>query len=249
MVLNDVIEKHEAESGYSDLQALVRQEEYETISLSHDSVDNVSSAGEIELETGSIVLKQRVGMDFTSLMQINPEIIGWLRAEGTNIDYPIAQTDNNDYYLNHLYNREENGSGTIFADYRNAGDFTDRNIVLYGHHMQNGTMFQALEEYKDQAFYDVNPTMTLFTPTGDYTIELICGTVEDGNYQFVEFAFDDEESFFEYIEGFRARSTFCANVDIQPGDKMVSLCTCSYEWSNARFMIIGRLVPIMEKCE
>ena len=257
MALKTVIESSKAKSDYSELQALMRQAEYEntvvaTKNEAEPAVTNETGLNVAEkpavanAEPPIIIQRQKTSMDFSALKEINPDIIGWIRAEGTNIDYPIAQTDNNEYYLNHLYNKDWNSNGTIFADYRNTGDFSDRNTVIYGHHMKNGTMFHALEEYKDQDFYDANPTMMLFTPDGDYIIELICGTIEDGNYQFVKFDFDSEESFIQYIEGFRSRSTFVSDVEVQPGDNIVSLCTCSYEWTNARYMVIGKLVPIME---
>lgn len=253
MVLKTVIERSKAKSDYSELQVLVRQEEYENKTepaITNETALNIAVKPEVvDAKESNLIQRQKTSMDFSTLKEINPDIIGWIRAEGTNIDYPIAQTDNNDYYLSHLYNKDWNSNGTIFADYRNAGDFSDRNTVIYGHHMKNGTMFQALEEYKDQEFYDVNPTMMLFTPDGDYIIELICGTIEDGNYQFVKFDFDSEESFIQYIEAFRSRSTFVSDVEAQPGDKIVSLCTCSYEWTNARYMVIGRLVPIMTQAQ
>ena len=89
--------------------------------------------------------------------------------------------------------------------------------------------------------------MLLCTPNGDYLVELVCGTVEDGNYEFVQFEFDNNNDFYAYINSRRDRSTFQSDVEIGPGDKIISLCTCSYEWNNARYMIIGKLTPIMEK--
>lgn len=245
MFLSEYIEKQKAEKSYSELRTLVSREQFEAASAS--ASDDKTDASENAKGKKPTVLRQRTGMSFTALQKINPEIIGWLSADGTNIDYPVAHTDNNDYYLTHLYNGEQNANGTLFADYRNTGDFTDRNTVIYGHHMQSGAMFQSVTEYKNQDFYDVNPEMTLFTPKGDYKIELICGTVEDGNYQFVEFNFDSDEDFIDYVNGFREYSTFKSDVELQPGDRIVSLCTCSYEWENARYMLIGRLVPIMEE--
>ena len=188
----------------------------------------------------------RVSMDFAPLQELCPNIKGWLFAEGTNVDYPVVQTDNNDYYLTHLYNGEANASGALFLDYRNNDLFMDRNTVIYGHHMMNGSMFGSLNLYKEQDFYDEYPTMLLYTPDGDYLVELICGTVEDGNYEFVRFNFDDEDDFCSYIESRRSRSTFRSNVEIGPEDRIISLCTCSYEWNNARYMIMGKLTPIME---
>ena len=188
--------------------------------------------------------ERQISMDFTELLKVNPDIKGWIFGEGTNVDYPVLHTDNNDFYMDHLYNKEYNSSGSIFSDYRNRGDFTDRNTVLYGHHMGNGTMFGSIEHYASQDFYDSTPTMMLYTPEGDYLIELICGTHESGDDQFVEFDFKTEEEFQEYVESFRKRSTFKSDVQVQPGDKLISLCTCAYVFDNARFMLMGRLVPL-----
>lgn len=190
--------------------------------------------------------KPLISMDFSSLQEINPEIIGWIRNDRTGIDYPVMQTDNNNYYLNHMYNGEYNSSGAIFVDYRCCGDFSDKNTVIYGHHMRNGTMFGDLEQYKDQEFFDAHPVMMLCTPNGDYFIELICGTVEDGTYEFVRFDFESDEAFLDYVDGFRARSTFVSDVEVQAEDQIISLCTCSYEWNNARYMVIGKLVRLYQ---
>ena len=183
-------------------------------------------------------------MDFTELLKTNSDIKGWIYGEATNVDYPVLQTDDNDFYMDHLYNKEANSSGSIFADYRNKSDFSDRNTVLYGHHMGNGTMFGSIERYTSQDFYEATPTMMLYTPEGDYRIELISGTHESGDDQFVEFNFKNEEDFQKYVESFRQRSTFKSDVQVQPGDKLISLCTCAYVFDNARFMLMGRLVPL-----
>ncbi|MGI6367566.1 MAG: class B sortase [Anaerolineae bacterium] len=183
-------------------------------------------------------------LDFATLQESAPNIVAWITAQGTSIDYPVMHTDDNDYYLTHLYNGEPNRSGSIYVDYRNSGSFTERNTVIYGHLMKNGTMFNALEEFKAQDFYDTHPTMTLFTPDGDYLIELVSGTVENGDREFVRFDLADDESVRQYVQELKARSTFESNVDLQPGDRLVSLLTCSYERANARYMVVGRLVAL-----
>ena len=210
--------------------------------------ENVAESENTETQIPPIAKKpQRVlTLDFVPLKEINKEIVAWLFLEGTPIDYPVLQTDNNRYYLNHLYTGEKNQTGSLFLDYRNTGLFTERNTVIYGHYMNNNTMFGSLKLYKKQDFYDHHPTMQFFTPEGDYLIELICGTVEDGNYEFVQFTFADEDAFTEYVDAQRSRSTFQSNVELEPGDRIISLCTCSYEWRNARYMIIGRLVPLYQ---
>ena len=245
--------RHKAEEAAQDLRAVARE------SITDDAL-NVS--GEISPEVlrpedivseddpnAEEILKaqpRHKSMDFNYLHKTNSDIIGWLFAEGTKIDYPVLHTDNNSYYMNHLFNKEVNASGSLFADFLNKGDFSDRNTVIYGHHMKNGTMFGSIEEYREQEFYDAAPTMMLYTPEGDYLVELISGTDENGNKQFVEFEFEDEEAFMEYVNSFIERSTFKSKIKVHPGDKLISLCTCAYVFNNARYMLIGRLVPLYD---
>ncbi len=200
-----------------------------------------------EAETASdetVEALPKASMDFTGLKQINSDAVAWLYAEGTSIDYPVLQTTDNDYYLTHLYNRERNEYGSLFVDYRNQGDFSDRNTVIYGHHMRNGTMFGSLEGYRSQDFYEAAPMMQLYTPEGDYRIELICGTEESGDEEFVAFNFGSDSDFLAYVDGFRQHSTFLSDVELKPGDRIVSLCTCTYTFENARYVLIGKLVPL-----
>ncbi len=190
--------------------------------------------------------KRQCSMDFSELKTINDDIIGWLYAEGTKIDYPVLHGEDNEYYLEHLYNGESNSAGSLFADYRNHGGFFDQNTVIYGHHMANGTMFGSIESYRDQDFYEAAPTMMLYTPDGDFLVELVCGTDESGYDEFVSFQFQSDEEFMKYVDALRARSTFQSDVKVQPGDKLISLCTCAYVFDNARYMLVGRLVELYE---
>ena len=231
-------EDSRADKAYDTLRIRLQENAYnDSISVKALSVPvetPIPKEGELAVRTSA--------MDLAPLKEINSEIVAWLACEGTAIDYPILQGEDNDYYLNHLYTKESNRMGSLFMDYRNAGLFTDRNMVVYGHNMKSGAMFNALSEYKAQDYYDAFPTMKLYTPDGDYTIELFAGTVEDGNYEFVQFAFNDDKAFMAYVDAFRARSTFQSDVVVAPTDQIVTLCTCSYERNNARYIVMGRLV-------
>ena len=91
----------------------------------------------------------------------NPDIVAWIYIEGTKINYPIVQGEDNSYYLKHLFSGEWNGSGCIFLDSRNDASFADRHSIIYGHHMKNGTMFTDLDKYKKQDFFDEHPVALL----------------------------------------------------------------------------------------
>ena len=256
-VIADKSEDRKAAKAYEELRLSIREKEYkeESERLSALAVsEGIPAAPEVPKEEKTPeqeapAARAVISMDFAPLKEINPEIVGWIQADGTNIDYPVVRAEDNEYYLEHLYNRQVNDHGAIFMDYRNSGDFSDKNTVIYGHHMGNGTMFATLREYRFQAFYDANPVMSLCTPEGDYRVELLCGTIEDGDHEFVRFEFDSDEDFMNYIERFREKSTFISDVELQPEDRVVSLCTCSYETANARYMVIGKLIPLTEPTE
>jgi sortase B len=184
---------------------------------------------------------RRSKMDFAPLKAMNGDAVGWILAQGNPIDYPVVRGTYNEYYLSHLFNHQTNKSGSIFMDYRNHGDFSDKNKVIYGHNMKDGSMFASLTEYKDQSRYDSFPTMALYTPDGDFTIELFAGIVADGNYEFIRFQFQNDKDFLDYINTLKEGSTFESDTIVKPNDRIVTLCTCSYEFNNARYALFGKL--------
>lgn len=177
-------------------------------------------------------------VDFEALQEINPDIVGWIYIEDTEINYPIVQGDDNSYYLKHLFTGEWNSAGCIFLDSRNTGDFTDTNNVVYGHHMRNETMFSNLDYYKTQEFYDTHPVALLLTPEQNYKLEFFAGyvaSVEDDAWQLGFTAMGFKDWLFARTE------QSCFNSDVIPAvtDYVVTLSTCSYEFENARFVIHG----------
>lgn len=181
------------------------------------------------------------GVDFTPLERINPDVVGWLSAEGTEIDYPVVQGKDNDFYIRHLFTGERNKLGSIFMDYRNHSDFSDKNTIIYGHNMIDGSMFSSLTEYKDQGYYDNFPSMLLYTPAGNFTIELFAGIVVDGNYDSVRFDFKDDHDFESYTDSLKNKSTFKSSTIVKADEQIITLCTCSYEFNNARYVLYGKL--------
>lgn len=183
-------------------------------------------------------------IDFESLSKINPDIVGWIGFEGLEIDYPVVQTKDNEFYLNHLFSLEKNKLGAIFVDYRNKSDFSDLNTIIYGHNMKNGSMFSSLTNYKSQEYYDANPDILFVTVETKYKIEFFAGLVVDGSYESVRYDFSDEDDFNQYINSLKDMSTFKSSVNVGPKDRIISLVTCSYEYNNARYALYGKLVEL-----
>ena len=182
-------------------------------------------------------------VDYSYLRTVNEDIVAWITAEGLPIDLPVVQGEDNDYYLTHRFDREPNRLGTLFVDMHNQPDFTDKNTVIYGHNMNDGSMFASLVNYKSQEFYNDFPTMDLFTPQGDYTIEIFAGQLADGNDPFIQFDFKDDMDFMTYITTLKVISTFESPVEVGVDDQIITLSTCTEEFDNARYVLYGRLVP------
>ena len=180
-------------------------------------------------------------VDFEGLAAINPDIVGWIYSEDTPINYPIVQGTDNSYYLKHLYTGEYNGAGSIFLDNRNSSDFSDRHTIVYGHHMQNGSMFSSLTGYKQQEYYEAHPILYLMTPEKNYEIKVFAGYVASVKDDAWQLNFDTEESFQAWIGRAIEKSTFSRNITPAVTDRIITLSTCSYEFDNARYVLVGIL--------
>ncbi|MDR2515398.1 MAG: class B sortase [Christensenellaceae bacterium] len=186
-------------------------------------------------------------VDYAALRDINPDIVGWLILEDTNINFPIAQGSDNSRYLNHLYDGARGKAGTPFLDYESSPDFTDGNSIVYGHNLLDGSMFSCLTEYAEQAYYDAHPAMLLLTPDGAYRMEIFATFVASPDEAGADTspwrqAWDTEEDFSAWLSQAQDRSVIQAGVELSPEDTVLTLSTCTNRGRD-RFLVMGRLVP------
>lgn len=177
-------------------------------------------------------------VDFEALQEINPDIVGWIYIEGTEISYPIVQGEDNSYYLKHLFDGTYNSSGCVFLDAASSDDFSDFNNIIYGHNMKNGTMFHALMNYKEQQFYDEHPVALLLTPSQNYKIMLFSGYVASNSDNAWQTDFT-ASSYVQWLSEITGESCLEAEVSPTEDDIILTFSTCSYEFSNARFVLHG----------
>ena len=193
--------------------------------------------------------------------EINEDVRGFVEIEGCDLYQPVAQGEDNDYYLTHTYYKGSNKAGAIFMDYRCIveEDYMSPNIVLYGHNQEDGTMFGNLDYYKqDLGFYARNPAVTFNTEYGVGTY-LIYGYFvtnalpeQDSNgevfryHDYIE-TMNDENTFNWYIQQVQERNYIVSPVDVQYGDQLLCLSTCSDEFSNSRFVVFARKLRDGEK--
>lgn len=181
-------------------------------------------------------------VDFGELKKINPDIIAWIYSPGTPIDYPVTLGRDNQYYLKRMYDGSYNENGCIFLDFRNSPDFMDKNSVIYGHHMKTEAMFSTIEGYKEQSYFEEHPVMYLITETENYRVEMFAGVVRQALD--VPLAFISGQDFINYAQSLRGISTFNSDVELTENDRILTLFTCVYDFNDARYILVGKLVPM-----
>ena len=184
--------------------------------------------------------------DYNKLLSINPEFKAWISINDTEINYPLVKTDNNEFYLTHNFKKEENAGGAVFIASNNIEPFSDKNTILHGHHMKDGSMFADLEKYKDESFAKAHP---IYISTRDKVLKYEVFTVfiekaDNGSYQ-NSFASNDE--YVNYINKLKGKSLF----DLEAGnftqeDKIITLSTCDYDVDDGRLLVCGRLVSSLD---
>ena len=185
-------------------------------------------------------------VDFRALRKTCPDAVGWIRIGGTLIDYPVVQGKDNDFYLSHLPNGAANSGGSIMMDFGCVPNFSSDVTILHGHHMKNGAMFGDLDEYKDPEYFAAHPVIELCTPDGLYEAQIFAAYTVNARSFGYETRFSSEKAFNSYVQKAKAATPFDAGVDVEYGDRLLLLSTCNYSFKDARFIVIGKIVPVEE---
>ena len=181
-----------------------------------------------------------ITVDFDALQAKYPDVVGWLYCANTGLNYPIVQTaeEGGEYYLYRDIDGSSNKNGTVFLDWRCNSDFSSQNNLLYGHNMKTGRMFAPIVKYKDQSFYDAHPYMYLYTPDQLYKVNLFAGMVTPGDSTVYNYSLSSD-----YVQECISSSSFKSSVGTPTGN-ILTLSTCDYVYDNARYVVMGELVPI-----
>lgn len=199
-------------------------------------------------------------IDWKKLKKINEEIVGWIEMDNTQIDYPVLWHKGDDrtyqYYLSHNYKKDWDSFGSIFLDYRCTKGTDSKNVVIHGHHIQDGSMFGDLMKFGGTTgnldFYKKTPTIEFDTPEAQGTYKIISvfktntlsSQGEFFNYMIGDF--QNEKDFMNYVYNVRVRSLFNCPVDVNEDDELITLSTCSYEFTNFRTVVVARRVRVGE---
>lgn len=202
----------------------------------------------ISEKTAKVDPKQFTGVvDWKALKKVNPDVQGWLYQKDTVINYPVVQGTDNDTYLHTRFDKQWSGGGTLFVDYRMEKDFKGFNSIIYGHHMKDGSMFRSIRGYtKEEGYYDKHKTLELATPHGNYHLVVfsafITKATDENTYKMTY----DEAEKQAYIDRAWEQSELPItrdSVDVTKDDRLVTLSTCAYDYEEARYIVMCKMVP------
>ena len=184
------------------------------------------------------------------LSEKNSDFRGWISMPSVEVDNPVYQTKNNSYYLDHNQNKEKSVYGALFFDYNNivTKDEIDRNLIIYGHEMKNGSMFGSLKKLRNLSFYKENSTveLTLYGVKSTYRIYSVfvlnASKKDDDGYIYNIYRqkFLNDTDFYNWVDEAKERSVIETNVDVSPDDDILTLITCSSDFENSRLVVMAK---------
>ena len=224
-------EKNDIE--YSELSTLVKEDSGGTVEINYT-----------EKQDKPPILKK-----YETLYNKNRKLIGWLKIEGCDIDYPVMQTSNIEYYLDHNYNQEYDKNGSLFLDKDCDAAFPNDNMIIYGHHMKSGKMFGNLNYYSKESFWEDNKEFTFDTiyETGTYAVMYVFRSkiyseeeIVFKYYQFIDATSENE--FNSNMEEMANMSLYDTGVTASYGDRLITLSTCDSSEEGGRFVVVAKKI-------
>ena len=182
------------------------------------------------------------------LQEENSDIVGWLEIEGTSINYPVLQGTDNEYYMTHNYKKQKSKNGSIFLTKDYDWSIPSSNLLMYGHNLNNGTMFQELLKYAKEEFYKEHPIIRFTTNKEDAEYEIISVFKSRVYYKTEKNVFryyffvnaNSEAEYNEFVQNAKKASLYDIDKTAKFGDQLITLSTCSYHVEDGRFAVVGR---------
>lgn len=200
-------------------------------------------SGSVELEQPQDETKEYVVRErFQELLALNNRIVGWISLNGTELDNPILQAEDNEFYLHHNYLDEESRAGSIFMDFRNDFEELGKHTILYGHVMRNGSMFGGLANYNEQSYAEEHAVISFETLYASYDLYVFAAYETTTDFYYIETDFT-EESYNEFLNDIQSRSKISMPIQVNETDRIVTLSTCTTSSrDNERFVVHAKVV-------
>ena len=172
----------------------------------------------------------------------NNDIVGYLKIEGTSIDYLVTQYTDNDFYLTHDINKNPSNAGWPFMDFDDNITKDERSIIIYGHNMKSDTMFHALRYWQDKSYYEKHKYITFNTAYDNMDWEIFAFVRTDTDFYYIQTQFPDDASFMAVVDGLRQRALYDTGVQVTAQDRILLLSTCTDVEENTRYVLCARLM-------
>ena len=235
-IIKEFAENKKETDIYDELQEIVLEE--------NTDIDTTNVDTEIEKSEGESSNKYNL----ENIAKINSDVVGWIKIGNTNIDYPVMQ--NGDYYLHRNIYKNYSSHGTPYlAEYCNI-QYSD-NLIIYGHHMNDNSMFAQLDNYKKHSFYENHKYIKFYSYYNGKTIEktyevaIAFKTVvySDKGFKYYNYTnFSDVQELNDFIENCRKLEFYNTGIDINYGDKLITLSTCEYSQKNGRIVVVAKQI-------
>ena len=204
--------------------------------------EEVVQQREISLETGekedaSETAWAPLTVDFGALKAVSEDAVLWIDIPGTGVSYPVAQAEDNDYYLRRKLNGDNSFAGTVFMDYRNDPAVTDDNTILYGHNMRDGSMFGLLKKYGKEEFFLAHPEIDLYLPDRILRCSVISSHQEEAQEENFPMNFESGEEKLAYIDRMKSRAWYDTGISAGEEDRLITLVTCTGNGYSHRFVV------------
>ena len=238
--------KQEAKAQSNLLNAI---EIYEKEKINNEETQNFTKNEEVAEEKIEEEKQQTERMvQVKQLKEQNADIVGWLEIENTNINYPVLQGADNRYYMTHNYKKEKSKNGSIFLNADYNWNIPSNNLLMYGHNLGNGMMFQELLKYEKESFYQEHPIIRFTTTEEDAQYEIISvfksrvyHKSEKNVFRYYFFLNNEsEEEYNQFVKNAKNASLYPIDATASYGDQLITLSTCSYHIEDGRFAVVGR---------
>ncbi|PTG27399.1 class B sortase [Staphylococcus capitis] len=199
-----------------------------------------------QFKSESLSNENEVRPQFSKLESINKDIVGWIQLKGTSLNYPVLQGKTNHDYLREDFDHEKTRKGSIFMDYRNSVKTPNSNTIIYGHHMGDNTMFDVLEKYLKQSYFDQHQDIQYDTKYGKYLLQVFSAYRTTTKDNYIQTDFKTPSEFQHFIDNTKKKSEIQTKVQITNQDKIVTLSTCedAYNQTSGRIVVVAKLVKI-----
>ena len=241
MMLRQLRDYRQGASDYSQAGNLVDLPDFSGLDLPTSSAASSSASGDPAAPYVDPYADALRAMDFTALREVNSDVLGWILIPDTVVSYPLLQGSDNDYYLRRTWKKWSSAVGSIFLEARNSPDLTDFNTIIYGHNMNNGSMFGTLKKYKSQDYFRKHPYVYLTTDAGSARCEIFAAyeVSTDGDTYRLGFADDNDRQAF--LDVCCALSVIDTGVTPQVYDRIITLSTCTGRGHATRWVVQARL--------